>query len=225
MHNGENRFIRAIRSKFVTLPGEELILVQRKHPLVFILPASAALIFGIISAIASLFLLPFASSYLPLLIAGILVVFMFISTLIIKSIIDWYFNFYVATNRKIIEISYRPLSSREIDEVLLDQVKCTEIDSKIEGIVNELLDIGDVVITFDRPTQREEFVFEGIKDPKRIETQLENTMFSTDNYAQSQNGDGESGWFAKDRTDHKKWRYIERIIPRRRGGGDIAWNT
>lgn len=230
MHNGENRFIRAVRSKFITLPGEELILVQRKHPLVFILPVSVALIFGIISAVASVFLLPFVSPYLYLLISGILVVLMFISTIIIKSIIDWYFNFYIATNRRIIEVSYKPLSSREISEVLLDQVKCTEIDSRVEGVINEFLDIGDVIVTFDRPTHQEEFVFENVSDPKKIETHLENAFSSNstfeNNYTSPIYGNVDSGWFVKGKTDPKKWRYTERIHPANiRRGGDTLWNT
>ena len=230
MHNGENRFIRAVRSRFVTLPGEELLLVQRKHPLVFILPVSAALIFGIISVIASVLLLPFVSSYLYLLTSGILVVLIFISTIIIRSIIDWYFNFYIATNRKIIEVSYRPLSSREVNEVLLDQVKCTEIDSKVGGAINEFLDIGDVIVTFDRPTHQEEFVFENVPDPKKIETHLENAFCINSAFENSHTspiyGGVDSGWFVKGKTDPKKWRYTERIPPINiRRGGDTLWNT
>ena len=230
MHNGENSFFRAICSKFVTLPGEELILVQRKHPLVFILPVSVALIFGIISLIGSVLLFPFASRYLYLLISGILVVLIFISSTIIKSIVDWYFNFYIATNRRIIEVSYKPLSSREINEVLLDQVKCTEIDSKVEGVINEFLDIGDVIVTFDRPTHQEEFVFASVSDPKGIETDLENAFSNNtafeNNHASPKDGDGDSGWFVKGKTDPKKWRYTERISPVNiRRGGDTLWNT
>lgn len=231
MHNGETRFMRAIRSRFVTLPGEEIILVQRKHPLVFILPVSVALIFGIISLIGSVFLLPLVSPYSYLLISGILAVLMFISTVIIKSIIDWYFNFYIATNRKIIEVSYRPLSSREVNEVLLDQVRCTEIDSRVGGVINEFLDIGDVIVTFDRPTHQEEFIFESVPDPKKIETHLENAFCINsafeNNHATPIYGNVDSGWFIKEKkTDPKKWRYTERIPPISiRGEADTLWNT
>lgn len=221
MQGRQDRFIQAIRSKFVTLPGEELILVQRKHPWVFILPVSASLIFGLISFAASFFIYPFVSNYPYLFISTFFLVLIFISTITIRSIIDWHFNFYVATNKKIIEVAFKPLSSREISEVLLDQVKCTEIDTKINGIVNEFLDIGDVIITFDRPTHQEEFVFTDVEDPKRIETHLENALCLIDDHHLS--GDGETGWFNKQKQDPSKWRYTERIIPRR--GGDMLWNT
>ncbi|MBI4092132.1 MAG: hypothetical protein HY427_02945 [Candidatus Levybacteria bacterium] len=153
----------------------------------------------------------------------------FISTIIIRSIIDWYFSFYIATNRKIIEVSYRPLSSREVNEVLLDQVKCTEIDSKVGGAINEFLDIGDVIVTFDRPTHQEEFVFENVPDPKKIETHLESALcpmpMVQNDLAPEEDGDGEGAWYIKSKGNPKKWRYAETIRPARIREGNMSWNT
>lgn len=52
---------------------------------------------------------------------------------------------------------------------MLDKVNCTEIDLKVAGFFNELLEMGDVVITFDRPTHEEEFVLKDIYKPEKIE--------------------------------------------------------
>lgn len=71
---------------------------------------------------------------------------------------------YILTTRKILEISYNPLSSRIVNDVLLDHVNCTEIDLKTNGFFNELIGMGDIVITFDRPTHQEEFVFRDIEE-------------------------------------------------------------
>ena len=87
---------------------------------------------------------------------------------ITKNIIDWYFHMYILTTRKMLEIRYTPLSSYIMNDVLLDKVNCTEIDFRTKGIVNELLDIGDVVITFDRPTSQEEFVLRDIKSCHKL---------------------------------------------------------
>jgi hypothetical protein len=224
MFKRPDRLTQAIRSKFVTLAGEDLILIQRKHPLVFILPVSAASTLGLISLVTSVILYPFIANYFTLLLAALFVIFIFISTAAIRSVVDWYFNLYVVTNRKIIEVSYKPLASRVTNEVLLDQVKCTEIDTKVGGMLNELLDIGDVIVTFDRPTHQEEFIFNDVEDPKAIEVHLENALCTPDIYkvGHNGNGNGDHGWFTKSKDDSKKWKYTERIVSR---GGDVAWNS
>lgn len=50
----------------------------------------------------------------------------------------------------------------------MDKVNCTEIDFYSKGFFHELVDMGDVVITFDRPTHEEEFVLRDIKACDRI---------------------------------------------------------
>lgn len=207
---------RVLESKFVTLPQEELILVKRKHWSVFVFPALMALAIGILSLTMLLFLYPFFPGFFLLLISAFALVFIFIITLVLKSAIDWYFNLYVVTNRKITEISYKPLSSREVNEVLLDQVRCTEIDTRVEGFVNELLDVGDVIITFDRPTHQEEFTIANIWDPKSVETLLHRTLSPLPdvlNYPASDNNSASlnDGWYVKGRENEGKWKYIKNI--------------
>ena len=210
MRGTSNSFLEVIGSKFVTLPGERLILVQRKHWYSFVSPI---LIVAIV-AIASIFGLIILSSVftfsINLLVASGLFIIILAATFIGKLIVDWYFNFYIVTSRKIIEVSYKPLSSRDINEILLDQVKCTEIDTRVDGIIHELLDIGDVIIAFDRPTRQEEFVLADMGDPKKIEADLENALYPTGDVAH-QSKTQQASWFNKEKADPDKWRYIEEI--------------
>jgi hypothetical protein len=67
-----------------------------------------------------------------------------------------------------LEIRYTPLVSHIMSEVLLDKVNCTEVDLRIDGFFNELIDRGDVIITFDRPTHQEEFILKDMKQPSKI---------------------------------------------------------
>ncbi|MEM4271140.1 MAG: hypothetical protein QXO70_03550, partial [Candidatus Pacearchaeota archaeon] len=83
-------------------------------------------------------------------------------------IADWHCHFYLLTNRRVLEVSYKPLFSNTINNVILNQVKSTEIDIEKKGFINQLFDIGNVIITFDRPTHREEFCFMNIKDPRSV---------------------------------------------------------
>ena len=155
-----------------------MILTQRKHWSTFVTP----LIPLIIICTATL-ILPFISYFYFAQFFGLAIVSSFIIsiltiTIAIKSTADWYYNLYIITNRKISEVSYSPLASRRVSEILLTQVRCTEIDTKINGIFNELFNIGDVVITFDRPTHEEEFTLHDVKNPGRTEAFLEKMFFA-----------------------------------------------
>ena len=234
MPEKENRAkYHAIKSKFLTLPGEELILVQRKHWLIFVFPILSTLLIGFLAAlIIFVIALPYLLNFLPLVIAAAFVIIITVTTITLKSIVDWYLNVYVITNRKITEVSYRPLAARNVSEVLLDQVKCTEIDTRVEGIMNEFLDIGDVIITFDRPTHEEEFVLTYVKNPQKIETHLQKMLssnsISTSNNGPSYNGGGLSGkknLYIKRGEDNPKWRYMEESGPVNiKKGGETLWN-
>lgn len=63
---------------------------------------------------------------------------------------------------------YTPLAAHVVSGVLLDKVSCTEIDTNVTGFFHEILDMGDVVITFDRPTHQEDFILKDIKHTDRI---------------------------------------------------------
>lgn len=166
MQNG--MIIRGIWEKFLTLKGEELLLVKRKHPLTLILAVSfislifCLFIFGTFILFVNLFSSPslFIATALLLVSMGL--------TAITKCIVDWYFHVYILTTRKILEIWYTPLSGHAVNDILLDKVSCTEVDLKRSGFLHELFDMGDIVVTFDRPTHQEEFVFKDIQDSYKL---------------------------------------------------------
>lgn len=216
MKQHEKLLKSSIQSKFITMPGEEVILVQRKHWSVFIFPIIAFSILGAISIISLITLAALFQNYAFLSISLLLAISAGLISLVTKSIIDWYLNLYIVTNRKIIEVSYKPLSSRGVSEVLLDQVKCTEIDTQITGIVNDFLDVGDVVVTFDRPTHQDEFTFINVPDPRKVERYLENAFYTQKSPNSNVNllredQIGQSERFNKSRENSGKWVYTQEI--------------
>ncbi len=157
---------------FFLLPGEKVILHKRQHVFAVIIPTAISIILGVgfilgISATAVFF---YNARFLMLLSYGVVITASLF--LITKVIIDWYFHIYIVTNRRILEIQYRPFFSQDINDVLLDQVRCTEIDVQIHGYIHGLMDVGDVIVTFDRPTHQQEFVLHDIKSPRKIGTLL-----------------------------------------------------
>ena len=101
----------------------------------------------------------FGSFFLVALISG---------TFCVRDLIHWSLHLYIATSKQIIEVQYTPLLSQAINSVLLDQIRCTEIDVEMYGIIPELIGIGNVEITFDRPTHKELFVIKNIRSPRAI---------------------------------------------------------
>lgn len=151
-------------SRFADLPDEELFLVKRKHPFI-IIPSLLLLVFLTIAAGGAAFY--FFTSIFPstsLLIASILVILSIVVSGVIHTYIYWYFHLYVVTNKKILEVKYAPLFSHVVNDIFLNNVNCTEIDLKSNGFFHELIDMGDLTITFDRPTHQEEFTLSDIKN-------------------------------------------------------------
>lgn len=178
MKNQNNEFFLKDRltgtqiRKFMLFDNEELIFATREHwlPLVVRLIRSGAASLVIASVVAGV-LIAFLGSvslsigffFLILLIGGIAA---------IRDLIHWSFHIYIATSKQIIEVHYSPLLSEAINSVLLDQIRCTEIDVEMYGLIPELLGIGNVELTFDRPTHKEEFIIRDIRSPRKIASLL-----------------------------------------------------
>jgi len=157
---------------FLTLKDENLLLVKRRHPFVVITPiiVIACLTLFFISSAFVLFQNIFYSPSL-FFVTTLLLISIAIS-LSTKTIVDWYFHMYILTNRKILELQYTPLTSYIVNDVMLDRVNCTEVDLNSNGFFNELIDMGDICITFDRPTRREEFILKDIQGSHELATYL-----------------------------------------------------
>lgn len=59
---------------------------------------------------------------------------------------------------------------------MLDKVSCTEIDVRTNGFLNEIIDMGDILITFDRPTHQEEFTLKDVQGSHELATYLTQKM-------------------------------------------------
>lgn len=150
------------------LPDERIIIEARAHKLILIVPIIVTLVF------LALFVAGFAVLFLnvipnPMLfVSGVMVGSAAAASAITKIVTDWYYHLYSITTRRIIEHTSNPLFSERINEVLLDQVRIIEVDINMSGIVEDLLNIGDVIVAFDRPSHQETFVMSHIENPAEV---------------------------------------------------------
>lgn len=151
-------------NSFLDLPGEEILFVKRRHPFIIILPLALTSLLGTVFVFISYFIFTFILPTPPLFIATSLLIVSIAMSLMIYFFVYWYFHIYVLTNRKILEVWYTPLFSHAVNDIFLDKVNCTEIDLSSKGFFHELIDMGDITITFDRPTYQEQFILRDIKN-------------------------------------------------------------
>lgn len=172
----QDRLDRNDIKSLLSFPNEVLILSAREHPILLLFRLFKTIAIGstiaiLAPAIAYFFLKSFILSLEMLLLiaaAG--------AAYAIKDIVHWYFHLYLITNRKIAEIRYSPLSSESTNSILLDQLRCTEIDAELRGFVSEMFDIGNVTITFDRPTHQETFTLINIRSPRKTANLLSSKL-------------------------------------------------
>lgn len=202
-------------ASFLTLPGEKIVVATRQHWYVILGPllilAVFVFLFGSIAYIFGIVLFPSPLLFITTLVALIAL----LSSLLMKILVDWYFHLYVVTTRRIMEICSTPLFSHSVNDVLLDQVKCTEIDVQTNGIMQELLDVGDVVVTFDRPTHQDEFRIGQIKDPRLLGVLLGNALVTQ----VDPNRQTVPVWY-RQKTGPKMFRFTEEIFQQPQIGVD-----
>ncbi len=148
--------------------GEEILLRRRQHWFTLLVPVLFTFTVAAILVISLFYILILRLNNFPVFISITLIIFLLASSIITKLIVDWHCHFYILTLDRILEISYKPLFTDYINNIILNQVKSTEIDVEKNGFINQILDIGDVYVTFDRPTHREQFALTGIKDPRSV---------------------------------------------------------
>ncbi len=154
-------------STFVTLKDEKLLLAKREHWITLIEPIILIYFLSLFLFLAAIVLFYVYSS---ILIFGILCasVLLLNLTLVSKILIEWAFHLYIITDRKILELKHSPFTETILNDVMLDQVKCTEIDVHTNGPIQQLLDIGDIGVTFDRPTHQQEFMIRNIQHYQKV---------------------------------------------------------
>lgn len=191
---------------YATLPNERLLLATRTHPYTLALPA-----LGI-----GVGLLGFSGILLTLLNNGYIATLHALLAITLFSLLAgvacgilfllWRSHYYIVTDRKMIEIRGFPLLFRTVNDVLLDRVRCTEIDVRRQGIMHTLLNLGDIIITFDRPTHQEEFAISDIHDPDHV------GLFLSDMLESNKDPDTSLVWHKN--TTSSSYRFTEEVFPR-----------
>lgn len=155
-------------SAFLTLPNEKILIAKRQHWIVLVPGLTLVFLFAL-GAVGVLYLVAqyFTLSRVDLIVSGLLI-WSLGTSMVLKQVIDWYYHFYIVTTRKILEVFCSPMYWDRVDDVFLDQVRTTEVDIEVPNLLFELLHIGNVTISFDRPSHDKSFVLRDIYHPHTV---------------------------------------------------------
>ncbi|RJO61162.1 PH domain-containing protein [candidate division WS5 bacterium] len=163
-------FDRPRKVRFVDQePGEQIELLLRQHwftNLSWVLAAVfAALLPVLLPAlkIFELFTLPFA---LPgdVTFALSLLWYMLIMAYVLEKFLFWYFNIYLVTDQRLIDVVSHTLLSRDTTTVFLSEVQSAR--AKVRGVGGLIFNYGDVIIETAARQQSIEFL--GVPKPDLV---------------------------------------------------------
>ncbi len=207
------RFEINIKNKksLLTFPDEEILIAKRQHWFILATSLFITVVVGLIFILLSILSFWIILRDGLLLVLSLLTVIIITSSVVIKKIMNWYFHAYIVTNHKIMEFDCKPFFSEGISDILLDLVRCTEIDTHTNGIINQLLNKGDIYITFDRPTHSEGFVVKDIYEPRLTGELLNQVLIAELSNHESSN----ATWIKRKDAKKGKYQYIEDLIPQK----------
>lgn len=206
--NNDGTIINVDCSKFLTFEEETILVAVKKHP--FTLIANFAVIgFVLLFLVVILFVgIYFITSFFILLV-GTITIGLLGTGLIIHTLIDSYYHIFIVTNRKLLEVRFLPFAQSVVNEILLDQVKCTELDMKCDGFIHNIFNIGSVMLTFDRPTHQEVFLIPHISDYRKIGMIISQVIVAQRQVVkENQNMEAKEIWF-KVPNQENKYKFME----------------
>lgn len=82
----------------------------------------------------------------------------------LQNLLTWFFNVYIITNKKIIDIDFQGILFKNISETTLDNIE--DVTSTVSGALGMIFNVGDVYI--QTAAERREFEFSLVDDPSKV---------------------------------------------------------
>ena len=146
-------------------PNEQVLLLLRQHPVTqvswVVMAAVAAVLPIFFSQLAFFAFLP-ASYQTAISVAWYLLLLGFV----FESFLKWFFNAYIITDERIIDVDFFSLIYKNISSAKIDKIEDTTAQSA--GLLAALFDYGTV--TIQTAAEKREFEFSGVPHPTKVTT-------------------------------------------------------
>ncbi len=141
-------------------PGEIIVMIIRRHPISLLFYIVSVCIVApapfIFFAVGPYFLpVLFISPIAELLIFIAIIFYLFLWIFIYVAIIDYYFDTWIITSERILEIDQKRLFNRTVSELKL--IKIQDITSEVPGIIATMIGYGNISLQSAGEIERFEF--------------------------------------------------------------------
>jgi membrane protein YdbS with pleckstrin-like domain len=155
---------------------EDVILFLRQHIIVLV----PGILLILILLLTPLFLVPFLLRFLTLpivvpsryFVVGTAFWYVMTFGVAIMSFLRWYYNIYIVTNKRVVDIDFLHLLYKEFSEARLDKVQ--DISFKSGGIFAAFFDYGDVIIETAGEAPNIEFI--SVPKPAKVVETISNLL-------------------------------------------------
>lgn len=163
-------------------PNEEAFYVQREHVIVLFFPAVAIFLvtFLTIGFVLAAFYFQYIQDlfYLILMLLSALVLLSALSTYAVYTFMQWFYQFYIITSKRLIHIHYFRIGGFHLDEVFYIQTRPLEIGRHPQNFLLDFLGIEDIFVHFKNLERTVPFIFQMPPDPDKIEQLLEGSLLA-----------------------------------------------
>lgn len=122
---------------------EKVILLLRQHPITLLPKLAIAILLILAPSILSVFpILDFLPSNFQLI--SVLGWYLITTAFVLESFLTWFFNVYLVTDERIIDIDFYNLIYKEVSDANIDKIQ--DVTYKMGGVVRTVFNYGDILI-------------------------------------------------------------------------------
>ena len=160
------------RVRFETKEKEEqVILLLRQHPIVNV--PWILLVLGMLSAPVLIFKLGiFAVLPRGFELIIIMAWYLITAAIAMENFLDWFFNVYIVTNLRIVDIDFVNLIYKNVSDANIDKIQ--DVSYNMGGAAKTVFNFGNVII--QTAAEIEQFEFERVPNPARVAKVVEDLM-------------------------------------------------
>lgn len=143
--------------------NEKIILLLRQHPLVNVpwVLITLVLVFA-----------PIVLGYFPLIdflperfqFISIIMWYLVVSAFVIESFLSWFFNIYILTDERVVDIDFHNLIYKEVSDAKISNIQ--EVNHSVGGVIGTLFNFGHIKIQTAGAVPT--FDFLNVSDPARV---------------------------------------------------------
>lgn len=156
--------------------GEKVVLLLRKHG-VTNLPW---MLLVVVMALAPLtfFIFPLLSAFPPKFqMVGVIFWYLLTAAFVFENFLSWFYNIFIVTDRRIIDVDFLGLMYRELSQCHIDQIE--NITFNQGGFVRTMFNFGSVLV--QTAAEIENIEFEDVPDPDKVTKIIDSLIPESDN--------------------------------------------